>query len=189
MPFITEALWQRLPGHVDGEWLARAAWPAARGQTGGETFELARAAVSLARELRAEYAIQPGPLVRAIIAPASGDGAPYTAQHELIARLARLELQVGGAKPSEIAANAILPDGAELFLLLGGAIDVAKECARFQEELAQVEKQLGGLESRLANEAFLAKAKAEIIAGERQKQAEYTARRDALRKKVGALCG
>jgi valyl-tRNA synthetase len=66
---------------------------------------------------------------------------------------------------------------------------VANECARFQEELVQVEKQLVGLEARLSNEAFLAKAKADIVAGERQKQAEYRARRDALTKKVSALCG
>ena len=29
VPFVTEALWQRLPGHVDGEFLATAAWPTA----------------------------------------------------------------------------------------------------------------------------------------------------------------
>ncbi len=28
MPFITEALWQRIPGKADGAWLATAAWPA-----------------------------------------------------------------------------------------------------------------------------------------------------------------
>ena len=30
VPFVTEALWQRLPGHVDGTFLATASWPAAR---------------------------------------------------------------------------------------------------------------------------------------------------------------
>jgi valyl-tRNA synthetase len=27
VPFVTESLWQRLPGHIDGEFLIRASWP------------------------------------------------------------------------------------------------------------------------------------------------------------------
>ena len=30
VPFVTEALWQRLPGRASGEYLARAAWPERR---------------------------------------------------------------------------------------------------------------------------------------------------------------
>nr|MCU0623381.1 class I tRNA ligase family protein [Gemmatimonadaceae bacterium] len=196
MPFITEALWQRLPGHVEGSWLARAAWPTARAANvvaplaaRAAAFEGARAAVSAARELRAEYQITPGSLVRAVItAPAEG-AAAYEQQREMIARLARLELSIAQEKPDELAAPALLPHGAELHLLLGGSIDVAKERARFAEELGQLEQQLAGLTARLGNEKFLAKAKPEIVAGERAKQADYTARAEALRRKVAALGG
>jgi valyl-tRNA synthetase len=189
MPFITESLWQRLPGRTPGEWLARAAWPTARGLGGGEAFELARAAITTARELRAEYAIPPGTPVPAVLTPAAGNGEAWAAQRDVIARLARLDLALADARPTELAAHALLPDGSELHLLLGGTIDVAKECARSQAELAQLEKQLEGLTARLSNEKFLAKAKPEIVAGERAKQAEYAARAGALKRKVAALCG
>lgn len=196
MPFITEALWQRLPGHVPETWLARAAWPSPRAANVAEplaaraaAFEGARAAVSAARELRAEYQIAPGTAVRAIITAEGTQVAAFEAQHELIARLARLDLAVGTTRPAELAAHALLPGGAELHLLLGGTIDVAKERARFAEELGQLEQQLAGLTARLGNEKFLAKAKPEIVAGERAKQAEYTARAESLRRKVAALGG
>ncbi|MFN8860226.1 MAG: hypothetical protein ACK5ZR_07925, partial [Gemmatimonadaceae bacterium] len=52
-----------------------------------------------------------------------------------------------------------------------------------------LEQQLAGLAARLANEKFLAKAKPEVVAGERAKQAEYVARAEALRRKVVALGG
>jgi valyl-tRNA synthetase len=196
MPFITEALWQRLPGHVEGSWLARAAWPTARAANvvaplaaRAAAFEGARAAVSAARELRAEYQITPGSLVRAVITATAEGAAAYEQQREMIARLARLELSIAQEKPDELAAPALLPHGAELHLLLGGSIDVAKERARFAEELGQLEQQLAGLTARLGNEKFLAKAKPEIVAGERAKQADYTARAEALRRKVAALGG
>jgi valyl-tRNA synthetase len=192
MPFITESLWQKLPGHVDGTWLARAAWPTPAGgavAARAAAFEAARSTITLARELRAEYSIPPGTPVRAVVTASTERAAAYESQREMIARMARLDLSIGTDKPSELAAHALLPDGAELHLLLGGTIDIAKECARFQQELAQLEQQLTGLAARLSNEKFLAKAKPDIVEGERAKQAEYTARADALRKKVASLCG
>jgi len=196
MPFITEALWQRLPGHVEGTWLACAAWPVARAAniiaplaTRAAAFEGARAAVTAAREVRAEYQIPPGAVVRAVITASAALRAGFDDQREMIARLARLDLAIAEAKPDELAAPALLPGGAELHLLLGGTIDVARERARFAEELGQLEQQLAGLAARLANEKFLAKAKPEVVAGERAKQAEYVARAEALRRKVVALGG
>ncbi|MFN9577472.1 MAG: hypothetical protein ACK6AH_13115, partial [Gemmatimonadota bacterium] len=152
-------------------------------------FVGARAAVTAAREVRAEYQIPPGAVVRAVITASAALRAGFDDQREMIARLARLDLAIAEAKPDELAAPALLPGGAELHLLLGGTIDVARERARFAEELGQLEQQLAGLAARLANEKFLAKAKPEVVAGERAKQAEYVARAEALRRKVVALGG
>jgi valyl-tRNA synthetase len=193
MPFITEALWQRLPGHVEGTWLARAAWPRAgtapSDAARAAAFEGARAAVSAARELRAEYAIPPGTLVRAVVVASGAAAHGFDTQREMIARLARLDLSVAAERPAELAAHALLPGGAELSLLLGGAIDVEKERTRFAQDLAQLDQQLAGLTARLGNEKFLAKAKPEIVEGERAKQAEYGQRAEALRRKIAALGG
>jgi valyl-tRNA synthetase len=44
VPFVTEALWQRLPGRADDELLISARWPALSGgdNTGANEFELVR---------------------------------------------------------------------------------------------------------------------------------------------------
>jgi valyl-tRNA synthetase len=83
----------------------------------------------------------------------------------------------------------VLSGGNEIILPLEGVIDVTRECARLRQELANLEKQLAGLTQRLANEQFVARAKPEVVAAERQKESEWRARSEQLRAKVHALCG
>ncbi|MDE3174409.1 MAG: valine--tRNA ligase, partial [Gemmatimonadota bacterium] len=68
VPFITEAIWQRLPSRPGGALLTAAEWPAASGLGGGAAreFELVRDAVVALRQVRAEYAVPPGRVVDAV---------------------------------------------------------------------------------------------------------------------------
>jgi valyl-tRNA synthetase len=59
VPFVTEALWQRLPGRADGEFLVRADWPKRARETdarGAIEFELVREAVLAVRQIRGDNA-------------------------------------------------------------------------------------------------------------------------------------
>ncbi|HEU4563295.1 MAG TPA: valine--tRNA ligase, partial [Gemmatimonadaceae bacterium] len=57
VPFITETLWQRLPGRAEGELLARAAWPRPAGDHAARAreFGAVQEAVMSIRQLRSEY--------------------------------------------------------------------------------------------------------------------------------------
>jgi valyl-tRNA synthetase len=68
-------------------------------------------------------------------------------------------------------------------------VDLEKECARLRGDLASLEKQLSGLRARLGNEQFVSRARPDVVANERQKEAEWSARRDLLADKVRMLCG
>ena len=194
IPFVTEALWQRLPGHAEGSYLAAAAWPTRGTRTDrarAEDFELVRAAVGALRQVRSDYNIPPSRVVSAVIVP--GDDAAGTAvlreEAPLVGRLARCEVTVTEHAPSEAAAHVLLPGGATVAVPLAGLVDLEKECARLRGELAQLEKQLASLQQQLANEGFVSRAPTQVVEGERQKAVEWGARRDQLREKVGALCG
>jgi valyl-tRNA synthetase len=192
VPFVTEALWQRLPGRADDELLVTARWPvaAARPGAGASEFELARDAVSALRQLRGEYNVAPGKQLAAIIVPAPNARPVFAAEAALIGRLTKCTVSLADAAPSgEAAAHQVLADGSEVILPLAGSIDVAKECARLQQELAGLEKQLGGLRQRLANDNFVSRAKQEIVEAERQKERDWTVRREQLAAKVKTLCG
>ncbi|HEX6051935.1 MAG TPA: valine--tRNA ligase [Gemmatimonadaceae bacterium] len=192
VPFVTEALWQRLPGRADDELLIRAAWPRQRNDAGpaAAEFELVREAVSALRQLRGEYNINPGKVLAALVVPAPNARPVFAAETALIGRLAKATVSLAEAAPGgEAAAHQLLADGSEVILPLAGTIDVAKECARLQQELAGLETQLSGLRQRLANERFVSRAKPEVVEAERQKEREWSARSEQLAAKVKTLCG
>jgi valyl-tRNA synthetase len=77
VPFVTESLWQRLPGRASGEFLIRAAWPT-RARTevasAAEEFELVREAVLAIRQIRGDNNVPPGKVIDVFIRRATGDG-------------------------------------------------------------------------------------------------------------------
>ncbi len=194
VPFITEALWQRLPapGRREGELVAVAPWPRVRtiSDAGAGEFELVRQAVSAARQIRAEYNVAPGSLIEAVLASEdSGVREVFAQESALIGFLARARVQVGDESPSGSSATAVLSNGAQLVVPLAGIIDVDKECTRLGTELSQLDKKLSALRARLSNEGFTLRAPLSVVEAERSKEREWSARRDQLARKVESLCG
>ena len=87
----------------------------------------------------------------------------------------------------EIAADLAVPElvmssiitGAEIYLPLADLLNVEEELARLNKELAKWQKELDIVARKLGNEKFVANAKPEVVAKERQKQADYQAKYDA----------
>ncbi|HEU4996699.1 MAG TPA: class I tRNA ligase family protein, partial [Gemmatimonadaceae bacterium] len=193
IPFVTEAIWQQLPSHEEGTYLATASWPETSNvapQPGAAEFERMREVVGALRQIRAEYSVPPSTHIRAYgsrlgdIFKVSDSGEATS----IVERLARAQVSMD-APPPGAAAHAVLSAGATVTVPLAGLVDVEKECAKLRAELASLEKQLVALESRLGNEKFVAKAPEDVVAGERRKLEEWSARRDQLRDKVQTLCG
>jgi valyl-tRNA synthetase len=190
VPFVTDALWRRLPGRRDDEHLAVAEWPTRQGVTRqAEEFELAREAVSAIRQLRGDYNIPPNRTLSATILPSAASRSILETEVELIGRLTRCDVQLADEPSREAAAHQVLSDGSEIVLPLAGVIDVDRECARLTTELSQLDQQLAALRARLSNEKFVARAKAEVVESERTKEREWAARREQLAAKVQQLCG
>ncbi len=200
VPFITETLWQRLPGRAEGEFLARARWPRRREdadervRTAAADFELVREAVVGIRQARAEYDVPPGKTVDATLAGATHRARDVFAQEAaVIGQMARARVEsvhgAGGDGAGGAAVHSLLSDGSQLTVPLAGVVDLEKECARLGGELERLESQLAGLASRLANEKFLTRARPDVVEAERRKHEEWTARREQLRGRVKALCG
>jgi valyl-tRNA synthetase len=129
--------------------------------------------------------VPPGRKVHAVIAVTSTP-ALYESEASLIGRLARATLTIGGRVDGP-AMHALLPDGSDLVLSLGGLVDIEQERRKLAMELEQLEKQLGALRGRLSNDAFTARAPAHIVEGERSKEHEWATRVDGLRKKLHSL--
>ena len=193
VPFVSEALWQRLPGHVDGTFLATSSWPLARPEMGENAaagaFELIKEIVEAMRRVRSEYAIPPGKSIDAFVVTAPVWRQMLDEEASLIVRLARTQLTVVDRAPNGAAANVVLALGTELIVPLTGLIDVKKECDRLGTELANLEKQLASLDARLGNPGFVDRAPSHVVDAERVKRDEWGTRAGLLRARFEGLCG
>src|SRR5206468_2752222 len=100
VPFITEELWQKLPGRTADELLVVAAWPAPRAAladaAADQQFPLVQETISSIRMLRAEYRVPPKARLAASVQPKSERVRRALAgERETILRLARLLVVAG----------------------------------------------------------------------------------------------
>jgi valyl-tRNA synthetase len=189
VPFITEELWHKLPHAPAGAFLTTAAWPTARGVSGerGASFEQVRNGVQAIRQVRADYNVNPGAWVDAVLVPQNGDAAALEAQLTTIGTMARARVTLASQAPAETSAQMLLPNGLELFVPLSGIVDLDKERKRINDELSNLDKQLTALEGRLANEKFTAKAPPAVVEAERAKATEWRTRRNLLARRLESL--
>jgi valyl-tRNA synthetase len=189
IPFITESLWQRLPGNADRT-IVTAPWPTPTGREDAEAerdFAFWRAVVAATRDIRGEYGVKPNQLVWVAVHRTTDRQRTLLAREQTaIMRLARITA-IGDTPRPGPSAHAILPDGAALDVWLGDAIDVPRERARRQDECERLDRQLAALRGKLGNPGFLAKAPAAVVEQERAKETEWAARRERLAASMAAL--
>ena len=153
-----------------------APWPEADESLVDEAAERAMASIMEVivriRNMRAEVGAAPGKRSEVIVHFTDAALADVFQSHAAyFAALASAEplsiLADGAAKPEN--AMAAIVAGVEVYLPLAGLIDVEKERARLEKELANLvgeEKRLGG---KLANEGFVKKAPPAVVEKEREK--------------------
>jgi valyl-tRNA synthetase len=195
VPFVTEALWQRLPGRAGGEFLVRARWPKRMRETessGATEFELVREVVLAVRQIRGDNAVPPGKMIDVTVRPPAENAdvrALLAAETATIGRLTRSEVQLADAPPTGAAAHAVLSGGAEIIVPLAGLVDVEKECTRLRGEVAELGNQIASREGRLNNAKYVERAPAQVVANDRAILEEMKGKRDQLVEKVRSLCG
>ena len=69
----------------------------------------------------------------------------------------------------------VITDNARMFLPMAELVDLAKERARMEKELANAQKQLSGQIAKLANENFVSRAPEAVVNVEREKKAKLEA--------------
>jgi len=180
MPFLTEELWHGIYGKADTETIDRSAPPVAQqlhiDATTESTFDLLQNIVESVRRQRNEMLIPPSERLPLHISSQPELVSFFEEQRNIITTLCRVqELMIGTglAKPSGSVADVVR--GVEMFLLMEGKIDFAKERSRLEKELTRLRSQVVGIEKKLGNEGFVRGAKPEVIESERQKLVDYRA--------------
>lgn len=194
MPFLSEEIWQQLPTAKAASSLCITQWPTTakfpESGSAEQEFTLLQEAIRAARNLRAEAKLPPGQKLNMTLVVLTEDGARVLRENvAYITQLANLEsaaiVESDAVRPQN-ALSASLP-GVEIFLPLEGLIDVERETARLQKEIADHEKDLQRVEAKLANPQFTEKAPPAVVQKEEAKRAEIGAALEKLKERLAAL--
>ncbi len=188
MPFITETLWRRFPGRTEGASIAVAPWPRPDGRAEDAValreFGLVQELIGAIRGIRAEYGIQPGQVIRAVVTGNDRTTAVALEQERgTITRLAKLSTLTLGENRERVGGHAVLSDGSAVFVPLGDAIDVGRECGRLSSEVDRLSRLVEGQQKKLGNEQFVSRAPRDVVERERQKLTSWKEQSDVLVKK------
>jgi valyl-tRNA synthetase len=195
IPYITESLWRRVSPLIapGGETIMVQPYPDASELAEDADAEAAvewlKGVVVAVRNIRGEMNIKPSQDVPLLMQGGGArDRAWLAASETLLKRLARIERidwLADDATPPPAAMQ--LANELKLLVPLAGLIDVGAERARLDKEIARKAQEADRLEKKLANEGFVAKAPADVVAKEREKLVEARAAAATLTAQRAAL--
>ena len=182
-PFITAELWERVAPvagrKAAGQSIVTSAYPKAQLERVDPKADAwvaqLKAVVGQCRNLRSEMNLSPGERVPLLT---RGDAVFVGQASMLLKALAKLsEVQVFDddsvfAEATRNAPVAVLGDAR---LALHVEVNVAAETQRLAKEIERVKGEIAKSDAKLANEKFVARAKAEVVDQERRRIAEFAA--------------
>ncbi|MEO7673465.1 MAG: class I tRNA ligase family protein, partial [Pyrinomonadaceae bacterium] len=203
MPYLTEELWQKLPGssnelHHPAYKGAEATimlteFPKGSTKSFDDTAEIEMNAVidvvKKVRNIRAEMNISTSVKFVVHIACHKYFQDVFTANEAQIKKLARADKIVLGDSLDvpKASAKAVLTGGAEIAVPLEGLIDFDKERERLQNQIDKLDTELQRLNGQLSNASFVEKAPAEKVQELRERQTEIEQQTRTLNMNLEAL--
>ncbi len=187
MPFVTEEIYQTLskisgthwPAAARAETIMFAPFPQANPEYVNplveEEFSLLQDMVGTLRNIRGELQIQKQVMMKAGVRGVSREQREFLTDFApFIQKLAGLDgLVLDGQKPKGSASAVV--KGLEVYVPLGGLINLDAEQARLSKECERLSRLVQGARGKLANEQFVQGAKPEIVEAERQKLSDLEA--------------
>ena len=191
MPYISEEIWQRvapLAGTYVGDdaSIMHQAWPEADeskiDEQATRDIEWLKGVIIAVRNIRAEMNIAPGKPLDVLLTKGQPEDAERLEQNRrFLAKLAKLESVTWLANPEDAPLSATqLVGDMEVLVPMADLIDKDAELARLAKEIEKQDKLIGGIEKKLGNEGFIAKAPDAVIEKERGKLAEFQSAKKLL---------
>ena len=193
IPFVTEEIWQCLPGEKP-ESIMIADYPHADPDLDfpeeARRMEKVTGVITGLRSIRGETSIPPALWIKAVLRPGSHDTqAVFEEALVFIRELARVEeidfLSSDAPRPRRCALA--VSGEVEIYVPLEGVIDIEREIQRLRKQLLKVGKELEARQKKLGNQNFLDKANPEVVQEQRRQLGELEFAQDKLEKSLAML--
>lgn len=203
MPYLTEEIWEKLPGvgpHLHNP--AYASAPASimladypKGieklidERAESEMQLVIELIKRVRNIRSEMNIKPSERIPVFVTASDGQAQILKTNEAPILKLARAaSLTIGnGFDLPRASAKAVITGGCEVAVPLEGLIDFAKERERLQSQIAKLENELARISGQLENENFISRAPAEKVEELRKRKSELEQQEAILRANLTAI--
>ncbi|MGF7162763.1 valyl-tRNA synthetase [Rhodoligotrophos appendicifer] len=180
MPFVTEELWQRLgeSGAPRRSQLILAPWPSLtdpEDAAADEELSWVIRMISEIRSVRAEMNVPAGAQIECVIV-----GADATIRQRVVAwdaeirRLARLKAVAMAETMPKGAVQIVLGD-AVVGLPIADVIDLKAEKSRLGKDLTKLRDEIGKINAKLGNAAFMAKAPEHVVEEQQERRTDAEA--------------
>ena len=138
-------------------------------------FEMVMDAIKAVRARRSEMNVPPSRKSHLIIV--TDKAKAFTDGEKFICKLAYASEISVTAELSETTEGmvSVITDNARMFMPMAELVDLEKEKARMEKELANARKQLDGQIAKLSNEKFVSRAPEAVVNTEREKKAKLEA--------------
>jgi len=168
MPFVTEEIWQKLPG--DKHSIMIAEFPEASNfmedKDALKEMALIMGVITGIRNICGEMNIPPSKDVSIIIDVANEEESDILSRNlahiQTLAKVDDVSIASGVPKP-EASATAVFGQN-QVHVLLKGLLNFEEERKRLKKEISKIEKDIESSDKKLSNKNFLEKAPAEIVA-------------------------
>jgi valyl-tRNA synthetase len=193
MPYVTEEIASALPTSY-GRLLMEQRYPigddASIDAEAEGRMQVLRDVVTSVRNVRAAYRVSPGARIPVRVRAAGAKAKLVREVTDGVVRLAGVSALEVGPDVAKEKGSAATPIGdIEVVIPLAGVVDVEAERARLSREREKVEAELADVARKLANEAFVAKAKPEVVDRERARRERLETELSKLVESLGLLGG
>jgi len=199
MPFLTEEVWHQFGFAGESDSIMLAPWPEALGAAELERLGATPAAAALVREkfelitairnVRASYRVAPQAKVGVVLVPADEPRGRFLREDlrsfQVLAAAEPVEIRADyqAAGPRAVAVGA----AGTAYIPLAGLIDTAGEVEKLKKQAADLAKYSQGIEGKLGNANFVARAPAAVVEAEKAKLAEAESQLARVREQLASF--
>ncbi|HVR38173.1 MAG TPA: valine--tRNA ligase [Thermoanaerobaculia bacterium] len=188
MPFVTEEIWQKLGGVEPSVMIAP--YPIAEevleDSEAERLMEAVKAIITTVRNARAERGFTPKDRFRLFIKANDDREANFFRDNAyLLLNLARLDEAAIDAEPPAGAHHDVI-EGFHIAIVFPPKEVTPAEREKLAKDIEKSQKELAGLDAKLANEQFVRNAPAQVVEQARTRQVELRARLEKLQGNQGA---
>lgn len=185
IPFVTEEIWQHITDRDVSEALIVSTWPEKSDfdEDMVKKFRFSAKVISKVRSIRKEKSISFNDAISLSVINHEGNSNEFDGIISKLCNISELNYVTGkleGAIAFRIKSN-------EYFIPMDGLVDVEEEIAKLSEELSYTEGFLKSVQGKLKNERFVNNAPENVVAMERQKEADALAKIETIKASLASL--